>query len=97
MYSTINFCQHVFTFIRIIAFMFLIDKLAKRMVTLFMEKKKNQFEGLKRPTVVLTLEEHKAIAHFCIDHDITISEFLKRAGLYFVEKGKVPEEGTKHK
>jgi len=56
-----------------------------------MKEKKNQYEGLKRPTVMLTGEEHKAIAHFCIDHDITISEFLKRAGLYCVKKKIVPD------
>lgn len=57
-----------------------------------MEKKKNQYEGLKRPTVTLTKSEHKKIAHFCIDNDITISEFLKRAGLFCVKKNILPDE-----
>jgi len=56
-----------------------------------MKEKKNPYETLKRPTVSLTNEEHKAIAHFCIDHDISIGDFLKRAGLYCVKKKIVPD------
>ncbi|HOO70784.1 MAG TPA: hypothetical protein PK926_03405 [Spirochaetota bacterium] len=43
-----------------------------------MKEKKNPYETLKRPTVPLTGEEHKAIAHFCIDHDISIGALLKK-------------------
>ena len=61
------------------------------------EKNKKPLEGMKRPTVTLSREEQKAIAHFCIDNDISIGEFLKRAGLYCVEKGIVPDDGIKRK
>jgi len=57
-----------------------------------MEDNKNQFEGLKRPTVAMTKDEHKIIAHYCIDNDISIGEFLKSAGLYCVEKGINPSK-----
>ena len=55
-------------------------------------EKEKQFAGLKRPTVVLTKEEHKRIAHFCIENDIKIGEFLKKAALYCVKKNIVPGE-----
>jgi hypothetical protein len=47
----------------------------------------NKYDGLKRPTVPLTTDEHKKIARFCIDNDMKIGEFLRRAGLYCVENG----------
>jgi hypothetical protein len=37
--------------------------------------------------VSLTNDEHKKIARFCIDNDMKIGEFLRRAGLYCVENG----------
>ena len=56
------------------------------------KKKYNQYSHLKRPTVTLSLDEHKKIAKFCIDNEIKIGEFLRRAGVYCVTKGVVPEE-----
>ena len=55
------------------------------------ENKYNQYSLLKRPNVTLTPEEHKLIAKFCIDNEIKIGEFLKRAGVYCVTKGIVPD------
>ena len=55
------------------------------------KKKYNQYSHLKRPNVTLTPEEHKLIAKFCIDNEIKIGEFLKRAGVYCVSKDIVPD------
>ena len=51
------------------------------------KKTESKYDGLKRPTVPLTPDEHKMIARFCIDNDMKIGEFLRRAGLYCVENG----------
>ena len=51
----------------------------------------NQYSKVKRPTVSLSPEEHKLIAKFCIDNEIKIGDFLRRAGVYCVTKGIVPE------
>jgi hypothetical protein len=50
----------------------------------------NKYEGLKRPTVTLSPEEHKLIAKFCIDQEITINDFMRRAALHCVNKKIVP-------
>jgi hypothetical protein len=55
------------------------------------KKKSNQYSDVKRPNVTLTLEEHKKIAKFCIDNEIKIGDFLRRAGVYCVTNGIVPE------
>ncbi len=55
------------------------------------ENKYNQYSHLKRPNVTLTPEEHKLIAKFCIDNELKIGEFLKRAGVYCVTKGIIPD------
>ena len=39
----------------------------------------------KRPTVKLEPEEHKLIAHYCIDLDEPIGDFLRQAALYCVK------------
>ena len=36
----------------------------------------------KRPTVRLDTEEHKLIAHYCIDIDMNMGDFLRQAALY---------------
>lgn len=51
----------------------------------------NKYDGYKRPTVTLIPEEHKLIAKFCIDQDITINDFMRKAALYCVKKKIVPE------
>lgn len=53
--------------------------------------KDNQYSHFKRPNVTLTPVEHKLIAKFCIDNELKIGEFLKRAGVYCVTKGIVPD------
>ena len=45
----------------------------------------NKYDGLKRPTVPLTIDEHKMIARFCIDNDMKIGDFLRKAANYCVE------------
>lgn|GEM_PF-1642489 len=49
-----------------------------------MEKKikNSQYTGYRRPSVALTEEEHREIAHYCIDQGMKIGEFLKEAALY---------------
>jgi hypothetical protein len=49
--------------------------------------KYTQYSHVKRPNVTLSPEEHKLIAKFCIDNEIKIGDYLRRAGLYCVEKG----------
>ena len=39
----------------------------------------------KRPTVRLEPEEHKLVAHYCIDIDMSIGDFLRQAALYCVK------------
>jgi hypothetical protein len=56
------------------------------------EKRKNQFDGYKRPTVQLTPEEHKKIFHYCIDNEMKIGEFLKEAALYCIRNKIKPKE-----
>ena len=56
------------------------------------ENKNSQFDGLKRPTVVLTPEEHKTISHYCIDNNLKIGDFLKEAALYCIRKRINPKE-----
>lgn len=56
------------------------------------EKGLNQYSKVKRPTVTLTSEEHKLIAKFCIDNDMKIGDFLRRAGVHCVTKGIIPKE-----
>jgi len=47
-----------------------------------MPDKRNQYSEVKRPTVQLSPEEHRKIFHYCIDHDIKIGDFLKKAAMY---------------
>lgn len=53
-------------------------------------EKENQYSGVRRPTVVLTEAEHKEIAHYCIEHDLKIGEFLKEAARYCMNRNIVP-------
>jgi hypothetical protein len=58
-----------------------------------MEEKKNQYGGMKRPTVQLTPEEHRSISHYCIDKGIKIGDFLKRAAFYCMQHNiNLPED-----
>jgi hypothetical protein len=52
--------------------------------------KTGQYSKVKRPTVTLSPEEHKLIAKFCIDQEITINDFMRRAALHCVNKKIVP-------
>ncbi len=52
---------------------------------------KNQYSDVKRPNVKLSPEEHKMIAKFCIDNDVKIGDFLRRAGVYCVTEGILPD------
>lgn len=52
---------------------------------------KNQYSNVKRPNVTLSPEEHKIIAKFCIDNDVKIGDFLRRAGVYCVTEGILPD------
>jgi len=49
------------------------------------KKRYNQYSHLKRPNIPLTVDEHKMIARFCIDNDMKIGDFLRRAANYCVE------------
>lgn len=51
----------------------------------------NQYTEVKRPNVTLSPEEHKLIAKFCIDNEMKIGDFLRRAGIHCVTKGIIPE------
>jgi hypothetical protein len=56
------------------------------------DKKENkQYSNVKRPTVTLTPVEHKLIAKYCIENEIKIGDFLRRAGVYCVTNGIIPE------
>ena len=55
------------------------------------KKTYGQYSNLKRPTVTLSLDEHKKIAKFCIDNDIKIGEFLRRAGIYCATNRIIPD------
>lgn len=58
-----------------------------------MTEKKNQYGGMKRPTVQLTPEEHRKISHYCIDKGIKIGDFLRKAGLYCMKNNiNLPED-----
>ena len=56
------------------------------------ENEKNQYQGMKRPSVVFTEEEHKIIAHYCIDNNLKVGDFIKRAALHCA-KNKVKIDG----
>lgn len=53
-------------------------------------EKRNQYADVRRPTVVLTEDEHKEIAHYCIEHGMKIGEFLKEAARYCMKHGILP-------
>jgi len=55
------------------------------------KKENNQYSHVKRPNVTLSPDEHKLIAKFCIDNEIKIGDFLRRAGVYCVNNGIIPE------
>lgn len=55
------------------------------------KKTDGQYSNLKRPTVTLSLDEHKKIAKFCIENDIKIGEFLRRAGIYCATNRIIPD------
>ncbi|HNR90557.1 MAG TPA: hypothetical protein PKM65_19630 [Spirochaetota bacterium] len=55
-------------------------------------EKKNQYDGVRRPTVVLSEEEHKELAHYCIDNGIKIGDFLRKSALYCLKHGINPTE-----
>ena len=46
----------------------------------------------KRPTVKLEPDEHKLVAHYCIDIDMSIGDFLRKAALYCVKNKIDPSE-----
>ena len=47
--------------------------------------KTDKYKEVKRPTVTLAPDEHKLIAHYCIDLDINIGDFMRQAALYCVK------------
>ena len=50
-----------------------------------MKKTEDQNQDSKRPAVAFSNDEHKLIAHFCIEHDLKLGDFLKNAALYCVK------------
>ena len=48
------------------------------------KESEKRYKDVKRPTITLTIEEHKAIEHFRIDLDMKIGEFIREAALYCV-------------
>ena len=79
--------MHFLTFTR-----FFIDQGPGPEPLIGMAEKENQYSDVRRPTVQLTPEEHRKISHYCIDHDIKIGEFLKKAGLYCLKHKIDPME-----
>ena len=59
-----------------------------------MNEKNKSYDNLKRPTVPLTKEEHKTIAMFCLENDLKIGDFIRRAALHCVEKKIIPKDNT---
>ena len=59
------------------------------------KKKTNQYTGTKRPNVIFTEQEHKALAHFCIDKGINRGEFIRLAALHCMAEDIVPGQVTK--
>jgi len=59
----------------------------------FTEEMQLEFEedGEELPNVKLSPEEHKIIAKFCIENDIKIGEFLRRAGIYCATNRIIPD------
>lgn len=48
---------------------------------------------MKRPTVQLTPEEHRNISHYCIDKNIKIGDFMRKAALYCMKHNiNLPED-----
>ena len=54
-----------------------------------MEKKKYD-DNIKRPTVLLTREQHKEIKIFCAENDIKIQDFLTNAALHALKNKLIP-------
>jgi len=57
-----------------------------------MAEKINQYSDVRRPTVQLTLDEHRKISHYCIDNGIKIGDFLRTAALYCLKHKINPSE-----
>lgn len=59
--------------------------------------KGKRYTDVKRPTVTLSAEEHKAIEHYRIDLGIKIGEFLRECALYCLENGIDPRKRKRGK
>ncbi len=47
-------------------------------------KKKNE-ESMKKTTIRIPLDAYKKIAHYCIDNDVNVQDFLKMAALHWID------------
>jgi len=78
---------HFLTFTR-----FFIDLAHRMEPVISMAEKINQYSDVRRPTVQLTLDEHRKISHYCIDNGIKIGDFLRTAALYCLKHKINPSE-----
>ncbi|MCP4137486.1 MAG: hypothetical protein GY754_41345 [bacterium] len=54
--------------------------------------KNEKYKDYKRPTLLLTPEQHKRIKLLCVENDIKLQDFLTHAAMYCLEKNILPEE-----
>lgn len=47
--------------------------------------KKEDDESMKKTTIRIPLDAYKKIAHYCIDHDVSVQDFLKMAALHWID------------
>ena len=79
--------MHFLTFTR-----FFIDLAHRMEPVISMAEKINQYSDVRRPTVQLTLDEHRKISHYCIDNGIKIGDVLRTAALYCLKHKINPSE-----
>jgi hypothetical protein len=42
-------------------------------------------DNMKKTTIRIPLDAYKKIAHYCIDQDINVQDFLKMAALHWID------------
>lgn len=47
--------------------------------------KKEIEDSMKKTTIRIPLDAYKKIAHYCIDRDVSIQDFLKTAALHWID------------
>ncbi len=90
-YIVLAFCQGLFTFSRD-SVIIVIDYQGQIYSCIIMKDEQDKYQGLRRPTVTFTEEEHKRIAHYCIDHGMKIGDFIRRAALHCLDNDIIPDK-----